>query len=122
MTHLLVGALDTHLGFHTDHSKNVARLSVSLGRELGLDDERLERLHFAALLHDIGMLEINLDMLGDPRAMRNHPDIGAAQSKRSRRHSRSPKASPCCRWWRKMCCIMRCASASSWSHPRAHTR
>ena len=44
---------------------------------MGLGPERLERLHFAALLHDIGMLEIDLDLLEDRRAMRRHPDIGA---------------------------------------------
>ncbi len=77
VTHFLTNALDSHLGYHTDHSSNVAHLSVRVGREMGLGPERLERLHFAALLHDIGMLEINLDMLQDRQAMRKHPDIGA---------------------------------------------
>ncbi len=77
VTHFLTSALDSHLGYHTDHSSNVAHLSVRIGREMGLGPERLERLHFAALLHDIGMLEINLDLLEDSRAMRKHPDIGA---------------------------------------------
>ncbi len=77
VTHLLVGALDSHLGFHTDHSTNVAHLSVRLGRELGLDDGHLQRLHFAALLHDIGMLEIDPALCTDPQVVRKHPEIGA---------------------------------------------
>ncbi len=77
VTHFLTCALDSHLGYHADHSRHVAHLSVRIGRELGLGPERLERLHFAALLHDIGMLEINLDLLENRQAMRQHPDIGA---------------------------------------------
>ncbi len=77
VTHFLTSALDSHLGYHADHSRNVAHLSVRIGREMGLGADRLERLHFAALLHDIGMLEINLDLLEDRRAMRKHPEIGA---------------------------------------------
>lgn len=82
VTHLLVGALDSHLGFHNDHSKNVARLSVSLGRALGLDDDRLERLHFAALLHDVGMLEIDPLMCTDRSVIQKHPEIGAEMLER----------------------------------------
>ncbi len=82
VTHFLTSALDSHLGYHTDHSSNVARLSVSIGREMRLGDERLERLHFAALLHDIGMLEIHLDLLEDRLAMRKHPEIGAEMLER----------------------------------------
>ncbi len=82
VTHFLTTALDSHLGYHTDHSSNVAHLAVRIGREMRLGDDRLERLHFAALLHDIGMLEIHLDLLEDKRAMRKHPEIGAEMLER----------------------------------------
>lgn len=82
VTHFLTSALDSHLGYHMGHSANVAHLSVRIGREMGLGPDRLERLHFAALLHDIGMLEINLDLLGDQRVMRKHPAIGAEMLER----------------------------------------
>ena len=82
VTHFLTNALDSHLGYHTDHSSNVAHVSVRIGRAMRLSQERLERLHFAALLHDIGMLEINLDLLGDQQAMRKHPEIGAEMLER----------------------------------------
>ncbi|MCP3959479.1 MAG: HD domain-containing protein [bacterium] len=77
ITHILTSALDSHLGYHSDHSSNVARLSVRLGRRIRLDPERLERLHFAALLHDIGMLKIDGTLLEDKRALRKHSEIGA---------------------------------------------
>ena len=76
-THLLTAALDTHLGYHSDHSRSVAHLAVLIGRQIRLQRARLERLHFAALLHDIGMLKIDAKLLKDRRAVTKHPDIGA---------------------------------------------
>jgi putative nucleotidyltransferase with HDIG domain len=59
VTDMLVSALDTHLGFHRGHGSRVAQLANRLGRRLGMSDQDLSRLHFAALLHDIGMLKID---------------------------------------------------------------
>ncbi|MAE94643.1 MAG: hypothetical protein CL910_08290 [Deltaproteobacteria bacterium] len=42
-----------------------------------LDATRLERLHFASLLHDIGMLKIPPERHQDARAFQNHPLLGA---------------------------------------------
>ena len=58
VTDMLVTALDAHLGFHRGHGQRVAQLANRLGRRLGLGDQDLSRLHFAALLHDIGMLKM----------------------------------------------------------------
>lgn len=41
------------------HSRNVARLSVLLGRELGFTDRHTEALETAALLHDIGKIGVS---------------------------------------------------------------
>src|SRR5262249_12819237 len=59
VTDMLVTAVDTHLGFHRGHGQRVAPLANRLGPRPGLADEELSRLHFAALLHDIGMLKID---------------------------------------------------------------
>jgi HD-GYP domain-containing protein (c-di-GMP phosphodiesterase class II) len=45
------------------HSLNVARLSVSLGKRLGLTEEMIADLGWAALLHDIGKLHVPLEVL-----------------------------------------------------------
>jgi putative nucleotidyltransferase with HDIG domain len=45
------------------HSLNVARLSIALGRRLGLEGEHLAELGWAALLHDIGKLHVPLEVL-----------------------------------------------------------
>lgn len=42
----------------TGHSARVAGLSVAVGRELGLGDRELERLEYAALMHDLGQLSL----------------------------------------------------------------
>ena len=59
VTDMLVTALDNHLGFHRGHGQRVAQLANRVGRRLGMGDQELARLHFAALLHDIGMLKLD---------------------------------------------------------------
>jgi hypothetical protein len=59
VTEILIAALDAHQHEQRGHARRVAHLAVRLGRELQLDEHRLERLHFAALLHDVGMLKVD---------------------------------------------------------------
>lgn len=76
VTDMLVAALDAHLDVQTGHSRRVAEISARVGRELGLAEALRQRLHFAALLHDVGMLRIHPDRFGDPKAYRQHPALG----------------------------------------------
>lgn len=77
VTNLLVTTLDAHYSFQRDHSRRVAQLAHRIGREMGFDSERLHRLHFAALLHDIGMLKLSPgDLKENPGAVRAHPELG----------------------------------------------
>jgi len=76
VTELLVEALDRFAIHQPGHSRRVAHYSVAVGRELGLEPARRERLFFAALLHDIGMLRIaDLGMTGQEH-YREHPRLG----------------------------------------------
>jgi len=75
-TNLLVTALDAHIAHQTDHSRRVARIANQIGRRLGLTEPRLERLHFAALLHDLGMLRIDRTRVGDLGEVRRHAELG----------------------------------------------
>ncbi len=66
------------------HSERVADLSINIGRELGFHGERLESLGYAALLHDIGKLGLDIDsfdaLLDSKRAddgIVPHAQIGA---------------------------------------------
>jgi putative nucleotidyltransferase with HDIG domain len=76
VTDLLVNALDSHLGFNTGHSHRVAQVANRIGRALELDDEQLQRLHFAALLHDIGMLKLDRNQQMNRRACEKHCVLG----------------------------------------------
>lgn len=76
VTDILVAALDTHMDLQAGHARRVAQLSNRLGRELGLDETRRQRLHFAALLHDVGMLRVDPARLEDKRVARQHPQLG----------------------------------------------
>jgi len=76
VTDLLVSALDAHLGYHGGHGARVARYANRIGRQMGLDDHRLERLHFSALLHDIGMLKLNRQQQMNRRERAKHTLLG----------------------------------------------
>ena len=76
MTDILVTALDSQLDLQTGHSRRVAQFSNVMGRALGLDQVRLERLHFAALLHDVGMLRIDQKLRENKKACQKHPQLG----------------------------------------------
>lgn len=54
-----------------DHSSNVCKLSIELGKELKLNDQELKYLSTAALLHDIGKVKIPRSILYKKEALTN---------------------------------------------------
>jgi HD-GYP domain-containing protein (c-di-GMP phosphodiesterase class II) len=77
MTEMLVAALDTHCEGQAGHARRVAQVANRIARALGFPEDRLHRLHFAALLHDVGMLKIRPDLHGVKAAYEKHPSLGA---------------------------------------------
>jgi len=67
-----------------DHCERLARLSVRLGRRVGLDDEGLTALRRGGYLHDLGKIGIPDEILLKPdkltadewRVMKRHVEIG----------------------------------------------
>lgn len=84
VTDLLVTALDSHVVERAGHAMGAARIANRLGHELGLPAERIERLHFAAMLHDIGLLKFEQSRHQDAKALRLHPVVGARMLARIR--------------------------------------
>jgi polar amino acid transport system substrate-binding protein len=76
VTEILVATLDEHVDGRKGHATAVAQLANRIGRELGLGDDRLQSLHFASLLHDIGMLKIDRRLQRDPNHFRKHASLG----------------------------------------------
>ncbi len=66
------------------HSTNVQHIAVSIGEILGLSDDELKELSFAAILHDIGKIGVPESILNKPgrlteaefSVIRRHPQIG----------------------------------------------
>lgn len=65
------------------HSRRVARLAVAMGRELGMAEEELLELEYAALMHDIGQLSLGdpipggATVLASPAEQRRIAELGA---------------------------------------------
>ncbi len=86
----LVGALETKDTYTRGHSIRVAVYSTQIGQTLGFDEGALERLEYAALLHDLGKLALPSDILtkatsltdAEMDSMRGHPAAGAAMVER----------------------------------------
>jgi len=77
VTELLSQALDNHLDYHRGHGKRVAQLAHLVGRELGMGEDAMHRLHFGALLHDIGMLKMDRAQKMNARSCERHAALGA---------------------------------------------
>ncbi|PZG08277.1 HD-GYP domain-containing protein [Nonomuraea aridisoli] len=65
------------------HSRRVSRLSVAVGRELGMAEPELLELEYAALMHDIGQLSLRdpipggATVLTEPEQARRIAELGA---------------------------------------------
>jgi putative nucleotidyltransferase with HDIG domain len=64
----LVDARDVYTRGHSDR---VAALAKKIGQRMGLDDEKLEKLHIAGLFHDIGKVGVPDDVLLKPDRLTN---------------------------------------------------
>lgn len=80
----LISMLQLHERDGRGHATRVARLTMALADEIGLDDGEMIELEHSALLHDIGKLETPASILekaapltdAEWKVMRKHPKIG----------------------------------------------
>jgi HD-GYP domain-containing protein (c-di-GMP phosphodiesterase class II) len=80
----LAAAIDGKDKYTRGHSERVSRISVAIGKRMGLNDDELEALRISALLHDIGKIAIDDAILKKPAAltedefeiMKTHPQRG----------------------------------------------
>ncbi|MFH8799994.1 HD-GYP domain-containing protein [Streptomyces sp. NPDC017936] len=80
----LVRAVDIKDGYTRGHSERVGQASMMIGRELGMDEGRVEVLRFAGILHDVGKLGVPTRLLRkdgpltpeERRVIELHPEYG----------------------------------------------
>jgi putative nucleotidyltransferase with HDIG domain len=82
---VLAAAIDARDACTLGHSTRVAKLSLELGRNLGLGRDELEDLEIACLFHDVGKIRLPDSILlkqgrlteSEQREMRRHTEYGA---------------------------------------------
>ncbi|MEN8651023.1 HD-GYP domain-containing protein [Streptomyces sp. 21So2-11] len=80
----LVQAVDIKDEYTRGHSERVGQASVMIARELAMDEERVEVLRFAGILHDVGKLGVPTRLLRkdgpltpqERRIIELHPEYG----------------------------------------------
>jgi HD-GYP domain-containing protein (c-di-GMP phosphodiesterase class II) len=80
----LAAAIDGKDPYTRGHSERVARFSIAIAQGMGLSDEEIEKIRISALLHDVGKIGIDDNILKKPAAltdeefevMKQHPQKG----------------------------------------------
>ena len=70
------------------HVYRVSTFATHIGRAIGLDQENLDRLSTVGVLHDVGKIHVDPEILAKPgplvadeiRRMRRHPEFGFAMT------------------------------------------
>ena len=80
----LAAAIDGKDPYTRGHSERVSRMSVAIAQRLGLPEDECEKIRISALLHDVGKIAIDDNILKKPAAltddeyeiMKQHPQKG----------------------------------------------
>lgn len=80
---VITDAIDARDSYTAGHSNRVMSYSIAIGRKLNMNEESIEQLRLAALLHDIGKIGISDEVLLKPdklsdneyEIIKKHPQI-----------------------------------------------
>jgi len=80
----LVSAIDASDPFTRGHSYRISKYAVRIARHIGVSEKEVEEIEYGALLHDIGKIAIQHDILLKPgrldenerELMKTHPKVG----------------------------------------------
>jgi HD-GYP domain-containing protein (c-di-GMP phosphodiesterase class II) len=80
----MAAALEKRDPYTAGHQRRVAILSMAIGRHIGLSGHRLQGLHIGALIHDVGKIQVPIEILAKPGRLREeelnliriHPTTG----------------------------------------------
>jgi len=82
---ILVKFIDTADRYTEAHSVRVSILSTEIAREMSLPEQEIENIRVAALLHDVGKLDVSIDVIrkagklddDEWEQLKKHPEHGA---------------------------------------------
>lgn len=69
LARLFSRVVDAKSHYTDEHSQRVALIAKQLAADLGIEDERLDQVEIAGLLHDIGKLRVSEDIIDKPGAL-----------------------------------------------------
>ncbi|MDH2436205.1 HD domain-containing phosphohydrolase [Pokkaliibacter sp. MBI-7] len=80
----IAAVLEQRDPYTAGHQTHVAELAMLIGRELGLEQERLHGLYLSAIVHDLGKIQIPAEILTKPARLneaefnliKQHPEVG----------------------------------------------
>ncbi len=80
----LVSALEIRDPYTVGHQRRVTSLAYAIAREMGLPEEQIEGLRYASLIHDVGKINIPVEILIKPallseiefQMIKMHPLVG----------------------------------------------
>jgi len=78
---ILVTAIESTLLVPEGHCWRVAKLAIAIGRKLGMENQELRDLYYAAALHDLGVLSLRQSEIEEGSRTRSHPILGASMVK-----------------------------------------
>jgi PAS domain S-box-containing protein len=64
--HAIASIVETRDPYTAGHQRRVSELARAIAGEMGLPDDRIEGLHVAATIHDIGKISVPAEMLTKP--------------------------------------------------------
>jgi HD-GYP domain-containing protein (c-di-GMP phosphodiesterase class II)/HAMP domain-containing protein len=67
----LAAALEVKDEYTAGHAESMAVMAVAVGEQMGLSEQQLRHLEYAALLHDVGKIGVPAAILGKPGALTN---------------------------------------------------
>ncbi|MCB1644854.1 MAG: response regulator [Pseudomonadales bacterium] len=79
--------IDMYEGGNAGHGKRVADLGLEIARRMGLKEQELQQIYYAALLHDVGKIGMPREIVDVPfaklsriqlKTYREHPALGEA--------------------------------------------
>jgi putative nucleotidyltransferase with HDIG domain len=81
---IIAATVEARDPYTAGHQRRVSELATAIAQEIGLNEEEIQGIHFAALIHDLGKIHIPAEILSKPGKLseiefmliKTHPQAG----------------------------------------------